>query len=92
MALCLNPNCQKKVASKSSACVYCGGTEISEFNSYTKSESLVDEISIENFHKVVKGTQPIVEPPIINKAEKVSFTSKLIVRFQYLIRKLFRRN
>ena len=92
MPLCLNPKCQKRVASKSSACVYCGGTEISEFNSYTKSESLVDEISIENFHKVVKGTQPIVEPPIINKADKVSFKSKLIVRFQFFIRKIVKRN
>ena len=90
MALCLNPQCQKRVASKSSKCVYCGGTEISEFNSYTKSESLVDEISIENFHKVVKNTQPFIERTIINDGAKVSFTSKFIVRLQYLGRKIFR--
>ena len=91
VALCLNPQCQKRVASKSSVCAYCGGTEISEFNSYTKSESLTDEISIENFHKVVKNTQPFIERTLISEGTKVSFRSKVIVRFQYLMRKTFRR-
>jgi hypothetical protein len=91
MALCLNPQCQKRVASKSSKCAYCGGTEISEFNSYTKSESLADEISIENFHKVTKNTQPFIERTIINEGAKVSFTSKLAVRLQFLVRKAFKR-
>jgi hypothetical protein len=71
---------------------YCGGTEISEFNSYTKSESLADEISIENFHKVVKNTQPFIERTIVNEGLKVSFTSKMIVRFQYFMRKAFKRS
>ena len=91
MALCLNPQCQKRVASNSTTCTYCGGTEISEFNSYTKSESLVDEISIENFHKVVKNTQPFIERTIINEGSKVSFRSKLAVRLQYFIRKALNR-
>ena len=91
MALCLNPKCQKRVSSKSSKCVYCGGTEISEFNSYTKSESLADEISIENFHKVAKSTRPFIERTIVSGDSKVSFKSKLIVRFQYLVRKIFGR-
>jgi hypothetical protein len=90
MALCLNPQCQKRVASKSTTCAYCGGTEISEFNTYTKSESLADEISIENFHKVVKNSNPYIERTIINEGTKVSFKSKLIVRIQYLGRKIFR--
>jgi hypothetical protein len=92
MALCLNPQCQKRVASTSATCVYCGGTEISEFNSYTKSESLADEISIENFHKVVKNTQPFIERTIIGEGTRVSFSSKMIVRFQYFIRKAFKRS
>jgi hypothetical protein len=91
MALCLNPQCQKRVASKSSQCAYCGGTEISEFNSYTKSESLADKISIENFHKVARNTQPFIERTIINEGTKVSFTSKMIVRLQFLVRKAFKR-
>ena len=92
MALCLNPQCQKRVASKSSSCAYCGGTEISEFNTYTKSESLADEISIENFHKVVKNSKPFIERTIIDDGAKVSFKSKLVVRLQYLGRKIFKRN
>ena len=91
MALCLNPQCQKRVTSKTSQCAYCGGTEISDFNSYTKSESLADEISIENFHKVAKNTQPFIERTIINEGTKASFTSKMIVRFQYFARKLLGR-
>ena len=91
VALCLNPQCQKRVPSKSSSCAFCGGTEISEFNTYTNSESLTDEISIENFHKVVKSTKPFIERTIINDGTKISFKSKLIVRIQYLIRIAFNR-
>jgi hypothetical protein len=90
VALCLNPQCQKRVASKSGSCAYCGGTEISEFNTYTKSESLADEISIENFHKVVKNSKPFIERTIIDDGAKVSFKSKLVVRLQYMGRKFFR--
>ena len=89
MALCLNPQCQKRVPSNSNTCVFCGGSEISEFNTYTKSESLNDEISIENFHKVVKNSKPFIERTIINDGAKVSFKSKLVVRLTYLKRRLF---
>jgi len=92
MALCLNPQCQKRVPSDSNICAFCGGSEISEFNAYTKSESLTDEISIENFHKVVKNSQPFIERTIIPKGTRGSFKSKLVVRFQYFIRKLFKRS
>jgi hypothetical protein len=92
VALCLNPQCQKRVPSKSSKCAFCGGSEISEFNSYTKSESLIDEISIENFHKVVKSSKPFIERTIISEGAKISFRSKLIVRIQFLGRRILRRN
>ena len=91
MALCLNPQCQKRVPSKSSTCAFCGGSEISEFNTYTKSEALADEISIENFHKVVKNSKPFIERTIINDGAKISFKSKLVVRFQFMLRKVLRR-
>ena len=58
---------------------------------YTKSEALADEISIENFHKVVKNSNPFIERTIINDGATISFKSKLIVRIQYLIRKAFNR-
>ena len=89
MALCLNPQCQKRVPSKSSTCAFCGGSEISEFNTYTKSEALTDEISIENFHKVVKNSKPFIERTIIGVSAKISFKSKIVVRFQFILRKVF---
>jgi hypothetical protein len=91
MALCLNPRCQKRVSSNSSTCLFCGGSEISEFNTYTKAESLNDEISIENFHKVFKNSEPFIERTIVPQGAKVSFASKLIVRLIYLKRRLFPR-
>ena len=91
VALCLNPQCQKRVPSKSSTCAFCGGSEISEFNTYTKSEALADEISIENFHKVVKNSKPFIERTIINDGAKISFKSKLVVRFQFMLRDVLRR-
>lgn len=89
MALCLNPQCQKRVPSKSASCLYCGGDAIGEFNSYSKAEALEDELTIENFHKVVKNTQPFVERTVLPNSGKVSFSSKIAVRVQYLRRKLF---
>ena len=91
MALCLNPQCQKRVPSNSSTCGFCGGSEISEFNTYTKSESLNEEISIEKFHKAVKNSKPFIERTIIDEGTKVSFKSKLVVRLQYCARKVFKR-
>ena len=91
MALCLNPKCQKKVTDNSSSCPFCGGSQIAEFNSYTKSESLVDDLSIENFHKVVKSSQPFIERTILSGDAKASLKSKIVVRLQYLRRRLFRR-
>lgn len=92
MALCLNPQCQKRVADSSSICAFCGGVEISKFDSYSKSESLKEELSMENFEKVVKNSRPFFERTIIPKGTKVSFRSSLVVRIQYFSRKILRRN
>ena len=92
MPLCLNPKCQKRLAASLESCPYCGGNEIGKFNSYSKQEALEEEITIENFHKVVKNTQPFIERTIINEGTKVSFRSKMIVRFQYFMRKAFKRS
>ena len=91
MPLCLNPQCQKRLATSLDSCPYCGGNEIGQFNSYSKQEALEEEITIENFHKVVKNTRPFIERTIINEGSKVSFRSKLAVRLQYLIRKALNR-
>jgi hypothetical protein len=92
VALCLNPQCQKRVSDTSSNCPFCGGIEISKFDSYSKSESLKEELSMENFEKVIKNSQPFIERTIISGESKVSFTSKLVVRLQFLGRKIFKGN
>ncbi len=92
MPLCLNPQCQKRIVTNLESCPYCGGKEIGQFNSYSKQEALEEEITIENFHKVVKNSQPYIERTIVPKGAKVSFKSQLAVRFQYLMRKAFKRN
>jgi len=92
MALCLNPQCQKKVADSSSDCPFCGGKQISKFDSYSKSESLKDELNMENFEKVVKNSKPFIERTILDKGSKASYKSKLAVRIQFLVRKTFKRS
>jgi hypothetical protein len=92
MALCLNPQCQNRVSNTSSKCPFCGGIEISQFDSYSKSESLKEELSMENFEKVIKNSKPFIERTIVPKDAKISFKSKIVVRFQYLVRKAFKRN
>jgi hypothetical protein len=91
VALCLNPQCQKRVSDTSSSCPFCGGNEISKFDSYSKSQSLKEELSMENFEKTIKNSPPFVERTIIPKGVRVSFKSRMIVRFQYLARKAFRK-
>ena len=91
MPLCLNPQCQKRISTKFQSCPFCGGNEIGQFDSYSKQEALEDEISIENFHKVIKSSQPYIERTVVPEGTKVSFTSKLAVRIQYLARKAFKR-
>ena len=46
---------------------------------------------MENFEKVIKNSQPFIERTIISGESKVSFTSKLVVRLQFLARKAFKR-
>ena len=91
MALCLNPQCQNRIPANIKSCRFCGGNEISEFDSYSKAEALEDEISMENFQKVVKRTDPFIERTILPKNGKVSMKSRIAVRLQYLMRKAFRR-
>jgi hypothetical protein len=91
MALCLNPQCQSRIPSNSKSCRFCGGDEISEFDSFSKAEALSDSITMENFQKVIKRTDPFIERTILPKNSKVSIKSKVAVRLHYLKRKLFLR-
>jgi hypothetical protein len=90
VALCLNPKCQKRVSDNSSDCPFCGGVQISKFDSYSKSESLKEELTMENFERVIKNSRPFIERTILSGETKASFKSKLIVRAQFLMRKIFK--
>jgi hypothetical protein len=89
--LCLNPACQKRVPAKSSSCRFCGGTEIGQFDSYSKQEELVEKISMENFERIIKNTDPLIELTVFTNGEKASLKSRIAVRMHYLKRKLFLR-
>jgi hypothetical protein len=56
-----------------------------------KSELLKEDLTMENFEKVIKNSQPFIERTIVPKGAKVSFSSSLIVRLQYFSRRIFRR-
>jgi hypothetical protein len=91
MALCLNPQCHKTVPNDSNFCAYCGGKSISKVQSFGSADQIPEEITIENFEKVVRSTPPAqdrVTVPIIGKG---SMKSKFAVRMQYIKRKLFSR-
>ena len=92
MPLCLNPKCQKRIPSATEVCQFCGGSEIAQFDSYSKQEGLVDKFSMENFQRVIKNSDPIVELTIFPSEGKVSRNSRIMVRLQYFWRKLFLRN
>lgn len=91
MALCLNPACQKRLKANSQTCPYCGGNEVSEFNTFSKSEALADEITMESFQRVLKSTEPLIETTVFPTGAKSSFVSRIAVRWQFLIRRTFRR-
>lgn len=91
MALCLNPKCHKTVPSDSIFCAYCGGTSISKVQSFGAVNQIADEITIENFEKLINSTPPVQErvgTPITGKG---SVKSRIAVRMQYIKRKLFSR-
>jgi hypothetical protein len=91
MALCLNPQCQNRIPANSKSCKFCGGDEISEFDSFSKAEALEDPISMENFERVIKRTDPFIERTILPKNGRVSLKSRIAVRLHYLKRKFFLR-
>lgn len=91
VAICLNPQCQKSVADDSQFCSYCGGRSISKVRSYEDPLSKTNEITMENFYEVVESSIPKSEKSFEIPKGPGSFKSKLIVRLQFLVRKLFRR-
>ncbi len=91
MAICLNPQCQKSVADDSQFCSYCGGRSISKVTSFEDSSNTSNEITMENFYEVLQKSTPIIENSFELPKGPGTFKSKLLVRLQFLGRKLFRR-
>jgi hypothetical protein len=49
------------------------------------------EITIENFHEVLQNSTPKIEKAFEMPKAPGTFKSKLVVRLQFILRKLFRR-
>ena len=91
MAICLNPKCQKTVADDSIFCAYCGGKSISKLQSFASINQIPDEITIENFEKIINSTPPVQERVAVPIIGKGSVKTRIAVRMQYIKRKLFSR-
>jgi hypothetical protein len=83
MTRCSNSQCFKIVPDNSKFCSYCGERINSSSTSPIPSESRFDEISIENFEKITKVSDPIQEKTIIPRKQKSSLGSKFAVRMAH---------
>ena len=91
MALCLNPECHKTVPSDSIFCAYCGGKSISKVQSFGGVDQIADDITIENFEKIIQSVPPPQDRVGVPITGSGSLKSKAAVRMQYFKRKLFSR-
>ncbi len=80
---CRNLDCHKLVPHHSLFCPYCGGRE---FTKLKGSES--DDLSMENFQKIVESTEAISEKSIQPKKQKPTLSSRFAVRKDAVVRKL----
>jgi hypothetical protein len=83
MTRCSNSQCFKIVPDNSKFCSYCGERINSSSTSPIPSESRFDEISIENFEKITKVSDPIQEKTIRPRKQKSSLGSKFAVRMAH---------
>ena len=80
---CKNLDCHKLVPHDSLFCPYCGGRE---FTKLKGSES--DELSMENFQKIIESTEAVAEKSIQPKKQKPTLSSRFAVRKDAVVRKL----
>ena len=83
MTRCSNLQCLKIVPDNSKFCSYCGERMISSGTSPIPPNSRYDEISIENFEKITKASDPIQEKTIRPRKRKSSLGSKFAVRMAH---------
>lgn len=85
---CQNIDCKKSVPYDSVFCPYCGGREFAEKAQSVSNTNEPDELSIENFQKIVESTEAIKEKSVSYKKPKASLNSRFAVRMNSLGRKL----
>jgi hypothetical protein len=85
---CQNIDCKKSVPYDSVFCPYCGGRNFSEKAQSISNSNEPDELSIENFQKIVESTEAIKEKSVSFNKPKASLNSRFVVRMNSLGRKL----
>ena len=85
---CKNLDCHKLVPHDSLFCPYCGGREFTQLKSHSVSGTESDELSMENFQKIMESTEAISEKSIQPKKQKPTLSSRFAVRMDAVGRKL----
>jgi hypothetical protein len=85
---CKNLDCHKLVPHDSLFCPYCGGREFTKLKSHSVSGTESDELSMENFQKIMESTEAISEKSIQPKKQKPTLNSRFAVRMDAVGRKL----
>ena len=77
---CQNVDCKKLVPYDSLFCPYCGGREFFKKVSPPENGIESDELSMENFQKIVESTEAVKEKTVQPKRQKPSLNSRFAVR------------
>jgi len=85
---CKNLDCHKLVPHDSLFCPYCGGREFTKLKSPSVSGPESDELSMENFQKIMESTEAVKEKELQPKKQKPSLNSRFAVRMNAVGRKL----
>jgi hypothetical protein len=85
---CKNIECKKPVPFDSLFCPYCGGREFSKQASTSLNSAKSDELSMENFQKIIDSTEAVKEKSVRPKKQKPSLSSRFAVRMNSVGRKL----
>lgn len=85
---CKNLDCHKLVPQGSLFCPYCGGREFFKHRSPSENGSESDELSMENFQKIVESTEAVKEKDALPEKKKPTFNSRFAVRMDAVGRKL----
>jgi hypothetical protein len=85
---CQNIECKKPVPLDSRFCPYCGGREFSKQTPPPLNNATPEELSMENFQKIVESTEAVKEKTVQPKKPSASLSSKFAVRMSSIGRKL----